>query len=561
MKWTKREPVIPYSTTDSIQEKLIKIYGIEEPDRFFDPTSEELHDPYLLKNIAAAGSRIMKAIQHKESIAIYADADFDGCVSCTIIYRYLRHYTEQVQYFHAQRSEGHGIRKAADRIPQGTQLLIIVDSSSDEPEICRDIAGRGIDIIILDHHAMSSPNPYCILVNPQQEGCMYPNKSASGSLIAWQMCRVLDHCTGVDRSGQYIDLAGTGLYSDQMSMLEYENRYLLRAALDNMTNPGLRTALSVMRRQGELCASDLGYSITPYVNSATRMDRMELILALLIEDDPAAAFRIARAGSKLNKARKRIQREALQRIVPTIDPASSDKCTVIVEPSLGRGFNGLIAGDLARMFGRPFIVLGENEEQPDEYYGSFRCGDSFPLLDYVRAIPEVIRSGGHGAAGGCRIRKSDLEQFRRSLNESLADECFEPMLAYELELDAEEITDELIRELKAMYRLTGKDYHEARFLVRNVIALGKSLIGGGDIVTIRLAPGTPGRLTGRTGGAGPALEAIKFRAGREFISAVPLGIPLEIIGTLHNDKRQKRRFGGGGAAHQIIMEGWRVRHR
>ncbi|MBW7474061.1 DHH family phosphoesterase [Paenibacillus oenotherae] len=557
MKWTKREPAVPYSLADSMKEKLIKIHGIEEPDRFFNPASDELHDPRLLKNIDLAGSRIMKAIHNNEKISIYADADFDGCVSCTIMYRYLRHYTEQVSYFHAQRSEGHGIEKAKDRIPQGTNLLIIVDSSSDEPEACREIAERGIDIIILDHHAMSSPNPYCILVNPQQEGCLYPNKSASGSLVSWKICNHLDDRMGDNRSGLFIDLAGTGIYSDQMSMLEYENRYIVREALDNISNPGLRTALDMMGRRGELSATDIGYSITSYVNAATRMDRMEIILALLTEDDPAKAGQIAKKANKLNKERKKIQREALKRIIPAIDSSSRDQCTVIVDTRLGRGFNGLIAGELARLYQRPFIILGESRECPEQYCGSFRAAGAFPLLDYIRALPEVVHSGGHQTAGGVCINKSNLESFRRSLNEALGNQCFEPMAVYELELNADAITAALIHEIKDIYRLTGKDFNEAKFLVRNVIVLEKSHIGDGDVLRLELALESEHR-TEKLSRNPFALEAIKFRADREFAAALPLGIPIEIIGTLNINKWIRRKPGEAEAVNQIIIDSWRT---
>lgn len=560
-KWKQRKPHKPFGDFDGIIEQLAAIHGIDDVQRFTNPTANELHDPYLLKNIDLARNRILKAMRDKEMISIYADVDFDGCSSCAIMYRYLRNFTENVTYFHAQRSDGHGIYQSKNDIPVGTQLLIIVDSSSDEVETCKEISERGIDIVILDHHEMKKTNNHCTLVNPQQHDCNYPNKNASGSLITWKMCQILDENLGEEYSWDYVDLAGTGVFSDQMSMLEFENRYIVKTALDNINNLGLKAALKVMDKQGELSTTDIGYSITPFVNAATRMDRIELILELLTTDDVEHALKIAKQVKKLNEERKKIQRLALNRIVPMINPDIDDKCIVIVEPSLGKGFNGLIANDLAKIYQKPVVVLGESEEKADEYHGSFRSIGFFNFLKFTESVPEVLFSGGHAGAGGLGIKKERIEQFRRSLNEGLKHEKFENVVTYDLELSADEITEELIREVKSLYRITGKNVYEAKFLIKDLFVLNKKTLGSGDTLKTELCPVSETWFLDEEDyeDLSPKMAAMMFKADDNFIESFPTHKQVDIIGTLNvNEYMRWKPVRQLIKTNQIFIEDYRI---
>lgn len=532
-KWRLKKPKLNYRENASIVEKLAAINGISEINRFLSPTDSELHDPYLLKNIEEAANRIIKAIMKKEKIAIHADIDADGCTACAVMVRFLRRFLDEdkVLYFHAQRSQGHGIYNSIDDIPEGTQLLIILDSSSGENKTCKEISERGIDIVILDHHEIEKKNDYCILVNPQQDGCQYPNKQASGVLVTWKVCQVIEDTLDDYYSDHLIDLVGLGLYSDQMSMLEYENRFILKYTLENIKNKGIKAILKLLNKDiHKLNGNDFGFTVMPFVNAATRLDQIEKVLELLISDDDDLVEQRAKEIKKLNEQRKTKQREALEGIREYI--TDDDKCIVLVEPELGKGFNGLVAGDIANNYQRPTIILGNAIKEKDEFHGSFRSVGFFKFLDFVDNIPQVLFSGGHQAAGGLGIKKKDLEAFKKELNLRLKDVKFENIVYYDMELSPNDITESLVGKVSVFSKVTGKHFNESKFLLKDMYVLNKEIIGSGDTLKLSLCPVSYIWFDDLTN-VKPTLVAMKFRADPELLERANVGDTIDLIGSLN----------------------------
>src|SRR5690606_19168190 len=218
-KWLQRKPKVKPNSEDAPLEKIAKIRGIKEIDRFLNPTQDELHDPYLIKNIENASNRIIRAIMNKERICLSYDADADGITATTVMQRYLKNYTDNVTYIYNERNHGHGIHEQtrldfvtdedydekgkikddekAERFKLNSEnlqkisesnLLIIIDSSSNDDKACERLSVKyGVEIIILDHHAIERENPHVLLVNPQQDGCEYPNKHLSGAGVVFKV--------------------------------------------------------------------------------------------------------------------------------------------------------------------------------------------------------------------------------------------------------------------------------------------------------------------------------------------------------------------------------------
>jgi single-stranded-DNA-specific exonuclease len=530
-KWRQKKPKLPYDENDSIVAKLAAINGIDDIPRFTNPSHEELHDPYLLKNIKQAASRIMKAIDDDEKIAIHADIDADGCTATAVMYRFLKNYTDDVSFFHSQRSVGHGIHNSINDIPEGTTLLLILDSSSNQEETCRQIVERGIDVIIIDHHEIENENKYCILVNPQQEGCEYPNKNASGVLVTWKVCHLIEDTLGGFFVDDLIDLVGLGLYSDQMSILEFENRYIVKKTIENVKNLGIKIILRMLGKDlNKLTANDFGYAVMPFVNAATRMDRIELVLELLTSDDVEVVDARAKEIKKLNEQRKKKQKQSIGEIAEMVD--ENDKCIVIVDPDLGKGFNGLVAGDIVNQFQKPAIILGESEDRPDEYHGSFRSVGFFNFLDFVRSVPEVIFAGGHPAAGGLGIKRHNLEQFKQSLNVMLSKMNFENVVSYDLELQVEDVEESFIQQVTSLYKVTGKHFNEAKFLLKDMLVKSKQVIGSGDTLKLELVP-TYKTWFDDIENIEPLLFGMKFRASDALINSIQENTSIDIIGSLN----------------------------
>ncbi|GFN32433.1 single-stranded-DNA-specific exonuclease RecJ [Paenibacillus xylaniclasticus] len=556
-EWKKKKPKIGYNETFSVIDKLAAINGIEEVFEFMYPSEDSLHNPYLLKNIEEAKNRIIQAIEQKQNISIYADVDTDGVSSTAIIYRYLLNFTDKVSYFHSQRSDGHGIKYGIDNIPEETKLLIIVDSSSNDREECKLITRRGIDIIILDHHTITQKNEYCILVNPQQKDCNYPNKNTSGSLIAYKVCQVLDDYFHENYSDNLVDLAAFGLYSDLMSMLEYENRFLINHFLNNVHNEGLRAILKVIKKENvRLTSTDIGYSITPFINAATRMDKIELPLKLLTTDDPVEALDIAKEMADLNEERKRIQKESVKRLRERVN--EDDRCIVVVDGSLGKGFNGLIANDLANIYKRPVVILGETD---DEYQGSFRSYGNFDFLSLVSGMRIVTNSGGHACAGGVSIKKDELSRFKEQLNKKLKSVKFETSLLYDLELETSDISEKLIKQVMEFGRVSGEDFEEPRFLIKDLVVIQKNIIGGGNTIKLGCLDESETWFLDESDyeKIKPKLVAMRFKADDEFIQGVEVGQKIDIVGTLNLNEwiRYKPRY-EVVKTNQVFIDSYRI---
>jgi Single-stranded DNA-specific exonuclease len=556
LNWRKRQSKFKYDESDTIIKKLSAIYGIEDIENFLNPTQVNVNNPYLLKNIKQVAERIILAINLNEKIAIHSDVDADGVCSTAILYNYLKKFTNKITYFHAQRSDGHGIHYVKDQIPENTKLLIILDSSSNQNKVCEEIRRRGIDIIIIDHHLIDEKNENCILVNPQQEDCFYPNKDASGSLLTYKICQVIDEYLDVNYSGDLVDLAGLGLHSDQMDMMNLENRYFVKESLENIKNCGLKAILSVLNLDRDLSASDYAFSVTPLINGATRLDKIELVLKLLTTDDQFEAVTLAQEIKKLNDNRKQQQEKILDRIRPAINP--NDKCIIIVDESFGKGMNGLIAGQLANEYQRPAIVLRTEAEYPNELRGSFRSYGFFNFLDFVSKMPHVTFSGGHKQAGGLGVSREFFEEFKNAINEGLKNESFEKVIYYDLEIDIENINENIVAEIEKFKKITGKGFYEPKFLIKNAYVIKKQSLGNDNTLKASALPESETWFVDEENDLVSKIDLMKFRTDLNFINNFPKRQTVDVVGSLSINKWTNPRTKKEVRKIQVIIEDYRV---
>lgn len=530
-EWRQKKPKKEYDDTYSVIDKLIAVNGIEDPFRFLYPSEEELHSPYLLKNIEAARDRIVEAIELKQSIGVHLDCDNDGLNSGAVMDHYLRNFTNNVQLIYNERSIGHGIGLTMT-IPK-VDLLIILDSSSNDIEKCKELADQGIDIIIIDHHTVDEDNYHCILVNPQQVDCEYPNKESSGSLLTWKMCQVLDDYFHESYSDSLLEFAAFGLYGDMMSVgtENFENRYLVSTFLDNILSYGLKALIKVLNKENQkLNGTTIGYNLAPFINAATRLDRLELALNLLTSDDPEEALSLAVELKELNELRKKVQKEAVARLRQDVN--EEDKCIVLIDSSLGKGYNGLVANDLAGIYQRPVIVLGV---VGDELHGSFRSYAEFDFLAFLSTFEMVINTGGHPEAGGVKILANDLELFKEALNEKLEHETFEQIVEYDFELDASEINENLITKVQNFCRVSGTGFEDAKFMIRNLVVNEKKIVGSGDTLKLGCLIETDTWFMDKEDikNTKPSFVVMKFKADEETIEGINEDDKIDVIASLN----------------------------
>ena len=508
-------------------EKLAKINGIEDIDEFLNPDESMIHSPYLLKNIDELVTRIIKAIKKKEKIIVYADVDYDGITSAVILYRYLIRLTDNVALKYVERSAGHGSKHIINEIPDDANLYIAVDSSSNDVEEMRELSSKAIDCLIIDHHTVTVINPYAVLVNPQQEGCKYPNKNACGGLLVYKVCQVLDDYMNTSYAENFNDLPGFSLMADMMSMREPENRFFASYSLNNLHHVGLKKLFVAMNSDIQnLTSTDFVYGVSPAVTAATRMDNIKLAIDFLMcDEDSFELDDYVNQLVKVNEYRKQVQTEALNRLKPTIN--LNDKVVAVIDPTIGKGLNGLVAQELSKAFHRPAIVLGNGED--DTYTGSFRGLEDFSMLDLLSSCESVIYAAGHDGAGGLQIQKNNLSSLINELNEELRDFEADDTLYYDLTFHIDEINERLINQLNEFYRVSGNGFKPGKFLVAGLFVEDKKLMG---------------KLSNTVKIFCDKIHLMKFKTDEDYYNNVPVYSEIEAIGTLNVNewKVYKPRF-------------------
>jgi single-stranded-DNA-specific exonuclease len=492
MIWKKREGK-KYSEEDDILIKLQKVRSIKNINEFIEPPIHLEHNPYDLDNIDQAVQRIIKAIHTKENIKIMSDVDADGIVSCAIMYNYLQFHTDNISIVHSQRSHGHGLETILEEMSDHedvvymdneTDLLIIVDSSSNSVEACKLVREKyNCDIVIIDHHAIDRDNPHAIIVNCQLGD--YPNKSLSGSAMCYKVLQVMDEYLDNSEADNYLDLVAIGLVADLMDLSKGENRSLVNRGIKHIRNEGLQQLLKANNVDFYygISSSDIGYKISPLLNACSRFDKIELALELLIESDMERAKVIAKELKKLNEYRKKEEKEIVESVFDKVD--NSHKVAVIVDNDIEANFRGLICMQLTSKLKKPAFVLTFNKEK-NEYHGSARSVGQINLKKYCQLTGDFIYCQGHEKAFGVGIKAEKIDQALEGLDQLIENNESEEEIEFDLELEANEITEELIENVEKFARITGQGVPPPKFLVREVIIQNGELLGKKVKETLKL---------------------------------------------------------------------------
>ena len=488
-----------------------------------------------MKNIQDASNRIIKAIDKNERIIVSYDPDADGLTATTIMLRYLKNYTDNVDYIYGERSDGHGITemikisnlspsKDADRIEhnksntdkiRNADLLILIDSSSNDVETCKFIREKlNTDIIILDHHAIESKNPYALLVNPQQDECEYPNKYLSGAGVVFKTIQVMEDTLNQVDVWQYIDLVAVGLYADVMRLDILENRYLIMQGLRNMKNTGLVRILKGGKVNTYKMKGDaIGFTIAPMLNGAARMDNIKLAIDILLEDDDKVCKKIRLQMHKLNQYRKEKQKEITDQYKKNID--DTKKVLIVTDEQSSKGFNGIVAQQLSEEYKRPVIV---GRIHNGKLSGSFRSYNGFKFKRFLNQFDGELDALGHEGAGGIEISQDllpDLERYIERHMPSLED--VKPTVYYDLDISVDEV-GQYVKELDKFNLLTGNGFPKVIVRVNGISVEEPSCIGETK-ETVKI-------------GTLNDMELIKFRVNEEYASELSYFDMIDVVGQL-----------------------------
>lgn len=477
------------------------ITTFDETKKFFRGTLEELHDPFLMKDMRSAVERVNKALKNKEKILIYGDYDVDGTTSVALVYSYLSPYTSDIEYYIPNRyNEGYGVSEEGVNYAKenGFSLVITLDCGIKANEMVDLANTHGIDFIICDHHTPGEELPKAIVLDPKRKDCTYPYKELSGCGVGFKLMQALTQENKWDEGPLFenLDLLAISIGADIVPITG-ENRILAQYGLKQINeSPKLRIGLEVMlklaKKEKPLTLTDVVFTIAPRINAAGRMDDAKTAVELLISTDQSKAESIAKGIQQQNDDRKELDKQITTEALEIIkkDPSYSSKCTTVVyQEDWHKGVLGIVASRLIENHYRPTIVLTSSED--GTWTGSARSIKDVNIYNALKACEEeMIKFGGHNAAAGLSINAENIERFKQRFEEEvrkvLHPESLIPEILVEKELPFNELfttgdqIDQVPRLMRVLHQFEphGPENMKPRFIARNVYAQNPKLLKG-----------------------------------------------------------------------------------
>jgi len=467
-----------------------KITDFEEAKRFFRPSLEELHDPFLMKDMEIAVQRIQKAIATKEKILIYGDYDVDGTTSVGCMYRFIAsiYNSSFVEFYIPNRyREGYGISSAGIdfAINNNFTLVIALDCGIKSIELIHKAKQHQIEFIICDHHIPGEILPDAVaILNPKQLDCNYPYKELCGCGIGFKLITALSQRLGLPDSAylEFLDLTATAIAADIVPMTG-ENRTIawfgLKKANENPCK-ALTTLLNISKIKEHILIHHLVFMIAPRVNAAGRMDDARKVVQLFIENDEAAAKLLAEELQSDNADRKitdqAITEEALSLLLQ-LESKGKKKSTVVYQPHWHKGVVGIVASRLIEQYHRPTIVLTKSG---DTVTGSGRSIPGFNLHDGLEQCKDLlIGFGGHYFAAGMTLLPENVdllaERFEEIVSNTVEEKYFTPVIDINAEISLSDCTPSFYNIIKQMEPFGPENQHPV-FCVRSVKNAGSKIV-------------------------------------------------------------------------------------
>ena len=468
----------------------------EAAKTFFRPSFEDLHDPFLMKDMDKAVERIEKAIARGENILVYGDYDVDGTTSVALMSSYLKTRTDTVATYIPDRyDEGYGISyKGIDFAHDNDfSLIIALDCGVKAIDKVKYANEKAVDFIICDHHRPGDKLPNAIaILDPKRNDCQYPFKELCGCGVGFKLITALAFNQGqtVEDLVEYLDLVATAIGADIVPIIG-ENRalaYFGLQVINTNPRPGMKAIIAEVKKE-ELTITDVVFIIAPRINAAGRMKHGNHAVTLLTETDFNLAAEYAVDIDQFNTDRretdKRITEEALVQIEENEEQIGFT--TVVYHEDWHKGVIGIVASRLIETYYRPTLVFTKSG---DKLAASARSVSGFDVYNALEACSEFIEQfGGHKYAAGLTLLPENYEAFKAKF-ESVVKETIDPKLLtrelkIDLEIDLGQINDKLMRILK-QFAPFGPSNLSPTFMTQGIRDTGWAKCVGEDDKHLRL---------------------------------------------------------------------------
>jgi len=403
---------------------ILKVRGYGSPEearRFLEISESLLGDPLMLADMPQAVRRLLRAIDAKETVAVYGDYDVDGITSSCMLTDYLRHRGLSCELYIPDRlEEGYGvnidaIQSLADR---GVSLIVTVDCGVTTVDEAAYASSIGVDMIITDHHECREELPAATaVVDPKRCDCNYPGQNLAGVGVAFKLLCALEG-SAAPVLERYADLVAVGTIADVMP-LTGENRYIVMKGLEKLyinPRPGLRALIEEAGLgDKKVTAANVGFTLAPRLNASGRLGQVETAIQLLLAESPRKAGSCAADLCQLNRDRQALEMDIWQQATEMLAGKKPDAPIVLAREEWHQGVIGIVASRLTEAYGVPAIMICLDG---DKGKGSCRSCGGFNLFDALSACAEYLEGfGGHTLAAGLTIRKENIDAFREALAE------------------------------------------------------------------------------------------------------------------------------------------------
>lgn len=441
--------------TNPIVSALLLQRGIstfEKAKAFFRPSLDELHDPFLMKNMDIAASRLCRALSNDEKILIYGDYDVDGTTSVALLYKYLSNYHSNLEYYIPDRNEeGYGVSMQGVEwaAKNGFNLIISLDCGIKGHKPIAKARELGLDFIVCDHHTPGDTLPDAnAILDPKQQDCGYPFKELSGCGVGFKLLQAV--CSKMEWNSELLfenlDLLAVSIAADIVPIID-ENRVLCYYGLKKLnTTPsiGLNALINISGLIPPLNVGNVVFGIAPRINASGRIGHANEAVSLLISNNSDEAERIASLINTKNLIRRDTQDQITTEAFNLIEGSpelKERKSTVLFKADWHKGVIGIVASKCVDEYYKPTIVLTESNGYVT---GSARSVSGFDVHGAIEKCREWLEQfGGHKYAAGLSLKKENLNSFILAFEEAVASSISPDQQQRHLKIDAE-ITLDLI---------------------------------------------------------------------------------------------------------------------
>ncbi|WP_308991681.1 single-stranded-DNA-specific exonuclease RecJ [Mariniflexile litorale] len=528
MRWTlkpkpeseKIEVLQKALQVDEVVATLLIQRGIEtyeDAKTFFRPSLDDLHDPYLMKDMDKAVARIEKAMANQENILVYGDYDVDGTTAVALMSSYLKSkYNLVYTYIPNRYDEGYGISYKGINfaLENNFTLIIALDcgiKSVDKVDYAKEL---GIDFIICDHHRPADTIPDAAAVlDPKREDCTYPYKELCGCGVGFKLIQALAQKEGKtteDLMG-YLDLVATAIGADIVP-IDGENRVLAYFGLlviNTNPRPGIKAILNQVDKT-ELTITDVVFVVAPRINAAGRMEHGNFAVRLLTEEENDLAAKYAAEINDFNLERRETDKQITEEALKQIEEHKEQNrlTTVVYHPEWHKGVIGIVASRLTETYYRPTLVFTKSN---DRLAASARSVKGFDVYNALEACSEHIEQfGGHKYAAGLTLLEENYEAFKQAFEDVVSKTIDRNLLTPEIKIDAkinlEDITPKFYRIL-SQFAPFGPNNMTPVFTTDNLVDTGYAKCVGEDKTHLRITVTQP---------QSKSLVAIGFSMGDKF---------------------------------------------